>query len=152
VLAVLGLVVVATNAFALIFLLPSVHAWLWLPQVRDRRVWLRLAVLGAGLAGPLLLVGSFAIRYGLGLDAPWYLATLVAVGYVEPSVVLFFLAWVAATAQLSALAVGRYAPYPSAAERPPRGPLREVVRRTVLAVRGRRRLRVIEAPAEAAEA
>ena len=152
VLAVLGLVVVATNAFALIFFLPSAHAWLWLPQVRDRPVWVRIGVLGLGLAGPLLLVGSFAIRYGLGFDAPWYLATLVAVGYVEAPAVVFFLAWVAATAQLSALAVGRYAPYPAAAERPPRGPLRELVRRTVLAIRGRRRLRVVEAPPEAAEA
>jgi hypothetical protein len=152
VLAVLGLVVVATNAFALIFFLPAVHAWLWLPQVRDRQVWVRVAVLGVGLAGPLLLVGSFAVRYGLGLDAPWFLATLVAVGYVEAPVVVFFLAWVAATAQLSALAVGRYAPYPGAAERPPRGPLRELVRRTVLAIRGRRRLRIVEAPSEAVEA
>jgi hypothetical protein len=111
-----------------------------------------MAVLVMGLAGPLLLVGSFAVRYGLGLDAPWYLATLVAVGYVEAPAVVFFLAWVAATAQLSALAVGRYAPYPSAAERPPRGPLRELVRRIVLVIRGRRRLRIVEAPAEAAEA
>ena len=151
VLGVLALVVVATNAFALLFLLPSLHAWLWLPQVRDRPPGCGSAF-SAGLAGPLLLLGSFAVRYGLGLDAPWYLATLVAVGYVEAPAVVVFLAWVAAAAQLTALAVGRYAPYPTAAERPPRGPLRELVRRTVLAVRGRRRLRVVEAPPEAAEA
>ena len=35
-LGVVALLVVATNAFALLFLLPSLHIWLWLPQVRDR--------------------------------------------------------------------------------------------------------------------
>ena len=74
---------VATNPFALIFLLPSLHAWLWLPQVRRRPLWTRLAVLGAGFLGPLLLLGSFAFRYGLGLDTPWYLAELTATGYVK---------------------------------------------------------------------
>ena len=48
-------------------------------------------------------------------------------------------AWLAAAGQLAALSVGRYAPYPSARERPPRGPIRETVRRTVLTVRAARR-------------
>jgi hypothetical protein len=47
--------------------------------------------------------------------------------------------WLAGTAQLAALTARRYAPYPSAAELPPTGPLRRVVRTTVLAVRARRR-------------
>jgi hypothetical protein len=138
-LGLLSLVVVATNPFALVFLLPSLHAWVWLPHVREERVWLRLAVLGAGLAGPALLVGSFALRLELGLGAVWYLAGLVSVGYVEPLSVVVALAWAAAAAQLTALAFRRYAPYPSAAERPPRGPLRELVRRLVLTLRARRR-------------
>jgi hypothetical protein len=37
-----------------------------------------------------------------------------------------------------ALAGRRYAPYPSAAERPPRGPIRQTIRRIVLAQRRRR--------------
>jgi hypothetical protein len=37
------------------------------------------------------------------------------------------------------LAAGRYAPYPSVAERPPRGPIRESIRRIVLATRARKR-------------
>lgn len=139
-LGVVGLLAVATNPFALIFLLPSLHAWLWLPQVQRRPAWARAAVFVSGLVGPLLLVGSFAIRFDLGLDAPWYLAELVAVGYVPLTVPVIFLAWLAAAGQLSALAAGRYAPYPSAAERPPRGPIRETVRRVVLVVRDRRRV------------
>ena len=138
-LAVVALLVVATNPFALIFLLPSLHAWLWLPHVRPRPIWTRLAVLGAGFLGPLLLLASLAVRYGLGLDAPWYLAELAATGYVGLPALAIAVGWLAAAGQMSALTIGRYAPYPSARERPPRGPFREAVRRTVLTVRAARR-------------
>jgi Peptidase family M28 len=137
-LAVVALLVVATNPFALIFLLPSLHAWLWLPHVRRRPLWTRLAVLGAGFLGPLLLFGSLAVRYGLGLDAPWYLAELTATGYVRLPALAIAVGWLATAGQVTALSIGRYAPYPSARERPPRGPLREAVRRTVLTVRAAR--------------
>jgi peptidase M28-like protein len=140
-LAVVALLVVATNMFALIFLLPSLHAWLWLPHVRRKPLGTRLAVLGAGFLGPLLLFGSFAARYGLGLDTPWYLAELTATGFVRLPALAIAIGWLAAAGQVCALTVGRYAPYPSARERPPRGPLREVVRRSVLTVRDARRRR-----------
>jgi hypothetical protein len=138
-LAVLALLVVATNPFALLFLLPSLHAWLWLPQFRRHDLWIRLALLAAGFLGPLLLLGSLALRYGLGLDAVWYLGELTATGYVRLPAVLIAVGWLAAAGQMAALATGRYAPYPSAQERPPRGPLRETVRRIALTVRARRR-------------
>src|SRR6185312_4762530 len=70
-LSALALLVVGTNPYALIFLLPSLHAWLWLPQVRGSTAPVRLGVFALGFAGPLLLVGEFAGRYGLGWDAPW---------------------------------------------------------------------------------
>jgi peptidase M28-like protein len=139
VLAIVSLLVVATNPFALIFLLPSVHAWLWLPHVRAHPVWTRLAVLGTGFLGPLLLLASFAFRYHLGLDTPWYLGELTAVGYVKLSAVVIAVGWLAAAGQMAALTVHRYAPYPEARERAPRGPLREAVRRTVLTVRAARK-------------
>lgn len=139
VLGVVGLLVVATNPFALVFLLPSLHVWLWLPQVRSRAVWARFLVLLAGFSGPALLLWSFAGRYGLGWDAPWYVAWLYALGYAPVAGFVIVLAWAAAAGQLAALAAGRYTPYPSAAERPPRGPLRELVRHVVLAQRRRRR-------------
>src|SRR6266536_2375465 len=138
-LAVVALLVVATNPFALLFLLPSVHAWLWLPDFRARPFWARAALLAAGFLGPLLLLGSLAFRYDLGLDAPWYLAELAATGYVKLPAVAIAVGWLAAGGQMAALATGRYAPYPSARERPPRGPLRETVRRIALTVRGRKR-------------
>jgi hypothetical protein len=134
-LGVVALLVVATNPFALIFLLPSLHVWLWLPQMRGRALAVRTAVLLLGFAGPALLVWSFASRYGLGLEAPWYIAWLYSLGYAPAAGFLIGLAWTAAAAQLVALSVGRYAPYPTAAERPPRGPVRESIRRLVLARR-----------------
>ena len=138
-LGVVALLVVATNAFALLFLLPSLHIWLWLPQVRDRGPGARVALLVAGLLGPFILVGSFMFRFGLGLDAPWYLAELAAIDYLSIVAFLLVLCWLAGAAQLTALAAGRYAPYPSAAERPPRGPIRNSIRAIVLTARSRNR-------------
>ena len=134
-LGVVALLVVATNPFALLFLLPSLHLWLWLPQVRGRAPLVRAAVLLLGFAGPALLVWSFASRYGLGVEAPWYIAWLYALGYAPAAEFVIGLAWAAAAAQLVAISTGRYAPYPAAAERPPRGPVRETVRQLVLARR-----------------
>ncbi len=144
-LSVVALLAAATNPFALIFLLPSLHAWLWIPQARASKLLYRLGVLAIGLFGPALLLGWFGLHYGLGLDAPWYLTELVVVGFVSPAMALIALGWLAVAWQLSALATGRYAPYPSASERPPRGPIRESIRRVVLYSRRRRgaRIRVV---------
>src|SRR5919109_1449042 len=142
-LGVVSLLVVATNAFALVLLLPSLHAWLWLPESRARPPWTRAAILVAGFAGPLLLLWSLGSRFGLGLHAPWYLLELTALGYVGLPALVITLAWAAAAAQLVALAAGRYAPYPAPGERPPRGPLRELVRKVVIARRARRRVAVV---------
>jgi hypothetical protein len=139
-LGVVGLLVVATNPYGLLFLLPSLHAWLWLPQVRGRALPARLAVLLVGFAGPALLLWSFADRYGLGFDAPWYIASLFTVRYAPLVAVAVGLGWLAGAGQLVALTAGRYTPYPSAAERGPRGPIRETIRRLVLAQRRRSRL------------
>jgi hypothetical protein len=137
-LALVALLVVAVNAFALVFVLPSLHAWLWLPQLQARPVWTRAAAIAIGFAGPALLVWSLADRLQLGWDATAYLTELVAVGYVQLPLLALFLAWLAVAGQLSALAVRRYAPYPSAQERPPRGPIRELVRTVLVAVERRR--------------
>jgi hypothetical protein len=117
VLAVVGLVTFLWNPFALILVLPSLHAWLWLPQLRRRPALVRAAVLVAGFTGPLLLLGSLGLRFDLGFDAPWYLIQLAAVGYVPLPALGLAILWTAAAAQLSVLALSRYAPYPSREER-----------------------------------
>jgi len=150
-LGALSLLVVATNPYALLFLLPSLHAWLWLPQVQRLGIGPRLGVLALGFAGPALVVGEFAGRYGLGWDAPWYLAELRAVGYVPFIVMPLLVIWLAGAGQLAALSVGRYAPYPDVAELPPRGPVRRVLRSTYLAVHKRRQSRAPDEVQEALE-
>jgi len=143
-LSVVGLLVVATDPFALVFLLPCLHIWLWLPQVHSRGWTARFGVLAAGLLGPALLVWSFAVRYGLGWDAPWYIAELFAYGYARVPLLVIAIGWLAAAGQLAAISAGRYAPYPDLRERPPRGPVRETIRRIVLAQRRRRRMIELE--------
>jgi hypothetical protein len=133
VLAALAIVTFVWNPFALLFVLPSLHAWLWLPQLRGRPGILRAAVLLAGFTGPVLLLGSLAFRFELGFDAPWYLSQLAAVGYIPLPAVALALVWAAAAAQLTALAAGRYAPYPSRSERA-RAP--SVLRLAVAAAQG----------------
>jgi Peptidase family M28 len=149
-LALVALLVVALNTFALVFLLPSLHAWLWLAQLGDRSLAARMATWAAGLAGPLLLVWEFAGRFGLGLDAPWYLLQLAALNHVSVVALAVFAFWAGSAGQLAALAGGRYEPYPSAAERPPLGPIRRSIRRAVLSSRARRR--VVSAEQEVADA
>jgi Peptidase family M28 len=147
-LGVVALVVAAQNPFALIFVLPSLHAWLWLPHASERGRAAALGVYAIGFVGPLLLLGSFAFRYDFGFDAIWYLIALTSVGFVPVALVLAFLAWSAAAAQVGAVAAGRYAPYPAVDERTPRGPIRESIRQAVLF---NRRRRARQAPAEDAE-
>jgi len=137
-LGVVSLLVLATNPFALLFVLPAVHLWLWLPQVRRGAPPARWIVLVAGLAGPLIVPLSLALRFHFGFDAPWYLLQLASVGYVPGATAFIVLAGGACIAQLTAVSAGRYAPYPARHERPERGPIRELVRALVLADRRRR--------------
>jgi hypothetical protein len=138
-LLVVSLLVVATNPFALLFVLPALHIWLWLPQIRIARPPVRLAVFALGLSGPAIVLISLAWRYGLGFDAPWYLLELAGIGYLKTFSVAIVLAGAAAATQLAAAAGGRYVPYPAPGDRGPRGPFRELVRVVVLGVRARRR-------------
>jgi hypothetical protein len=120
-LAIVSLVMIVTNPMGLLFVLPSAHAWLWLTQARNRGAFIRTGLYLIGLAGPILVLGSIALRFGLGLDAPWYLAELTALGYLSPLTLVLILAWTAVAAQVLAIATGRYAPYPAPADRPARG-------------------------------
>jgi hypothetical protein len=130
-LGLVSLLVVATNPFSLVYLLPSLYAWLWLPQAHAAGPLARAILLALGFAGPLFLVLSFSTRFDLGFETPWYLLSLVAVGYTPWLAVVLGLAWLGIAAQLAALAAGRYAPYPTGGrqQRPSQG-LRLVRRAT----------------------
>jgi hypothetical protein len=107
----LGVVAVLTavaNPFALVFVLPSLYAWLWLPQAGAS--WLRDAAYGLGLAGPVLALVSLAGRFELGIDVVPYAATLVTSGYLPWTTAALVLLWAAVAAQTGAIAAGRYVP------------------------------------------
>lgn len=138
-LGLVALLVVSTNPYALIYLLPSLYAWLWLPQAFDAPGLVRGALLAAGFAGPVLLIVSFAEQQDLGaLQAPWYLLSLLATGYVPWLVAAIALVWLAAAAQLAALAGGRYAAYPDRGARPGESLFGTLARRGAGAWRRRR--------------
>ena len=137
-LGALGVFVAIAHPLALLFLVPSLYLWLWLPQMSGHSR-LRDVLFGGGLAGALLVVISVGDRFQLGVRTPLYLLELVSVGYVPWTTLVLVLVWAAIASQLAALTVGRYGPYAGGLRRPPRGPLREGVRRAVLAAQSRRR-------------
>ena len=125
-LAVVAIAIGLAKPYALVFVLPSLYAWLWLPL--RTRLWPRAALFGVGLLGPLAGLAILASQIGLGLfDASLYVASLATIGYVSWASVLLALAWTTAAAQLGTLALGRYSPYAGGAEPPPSGPIRNAV-------------------------
>ncbi|HXG77293.1 MAG TPA: M28 family peptidase [Gaiellaceae bacterium] len=125
-LAALAVLVAALRPYALVFLLPSLYAWLWLPARSSTPA--RLVLYALGLAGPV--VGLLALGGELALgpgETLLYALALVGVGYLSSGAVLLALAWLAVAGQLGALAAGRYAPYAGGAEPPPPGTLRRGV-------------------------
>jgi hypothetical protein len=125
----LGGVAVATaliSPYGLLFVVPSLYAWLWLPQVERRSSWARDALYGVGLAGPALAAVAIGAQLGLGLDAPLYLVSLMTLGFIPWTTVLVLLAWAAIACQLGALASGRYRAVP---RRAPVGGVRRRARR-----------------------
>ncbi len=107
-LALVAAATVAVNTFSLVFLLPSLYAWLWLPQVQSRSGTARDVLYGVGLVGPVLAVVSLGEQLRLGIDAPLYALTLFTTGFVPWVSLLLLLAWGAVATQLGALAAGRY--------------------------------------------
>jgi hypothetical protein len=119
-----SLIVAWFDSYALLFVLPPLHAWIWIPQVRRYRPWSSLALLAIFL--------ELAVRLHLGLSVFWYVAALAAVGYLKLPILIVACLLAAAAAQLAALSVGRYAPYPAVSERPKEILPRRVAHRAAL--------------------
>lgn len=105
-----GIATALISPYGLLFVVPSLYAWLWLPQVEQRSGWARDLLYGAGLAGPALAAVAIGTQLGLGLNTPLYLVSLMTLGFIPWTTVLALLAWAAVAAQLGALAAGRYRP------------------------------------------
>ena len=139
-LAALGVLAVMTaivHPLGLLVVVPSLYAWLWLPT--SMRGWLRDCLYGVGFAGAVVVVVSIGTRFGLGARTPLYFVQLVSVGYLPWTTVALVLGWIAIASQLASVAAGRYSPYAEGATHPPRGMIRETVRRSVLAAQARRK-------------
>jgi Peptidase family M28 len=126
--AIVAITLAVTQPYALVFVLPSLYAWLWLPL--EGRLWRRVLLFGLGLLGPALALALLGDTLGLSIaETALYLIGLTTVGYVSLGSALLALVWMAAAAQVAALAFGRYAPYAGGEEPPPPGALRRRLRR-----------------------
>jgi hypothetical protein len=97
------------SLYSLIFLLPSLYAWLMLPQLRRGPAWLTDVVFGIGLSGPVLALVVLAKQLDLGLRAPLYAASLLTTGVIPWGATLALTAWAAVAGFVGAIAAGRYA-------------------------------------------
>jgi len=107
----LGAVAVATaliSPYGVIFVVPSLYAWLWLPQIERRAGWARDTLYGIGLAGPALAAVAVGTQLGLGLNTPLYLVSLATLGFIPWTTVVVLIGWAAVASQLGVLAAGRY--------------------------------------------
>ena len=101
-LAVVSAVIAVVNPFALVFVLPSLYFWLWLPSLRGRG-WPADLVFGLGLTGPVVCLVVLATQLGLGARTPLYAVGLATSGTMPWLLSLSALVWAAVAGQVAAL-------------------------------------------------
>ncbi|HEX5261684.1 MAG TPA: hypothetical protein VFW18_09420, partial [Gaiellales bacterium] len=104
------LLLTAVNPFALVLVLPAVHAWLWLAHAARISRRTMLAVWAVGLIGPLALVIELWHGQGAGSQTPRALVAMTASGYLTPAIPICLALFTAAGIQLLSLVTGRYSP------------------------------------------
>jgi hypothetical protein len=109
-LGAVALVLAVVNRYALVFVLPSLYAWLLLPHGRERPGWRSDVLFGIGLIGPVIALVALEAQLDLGLRTLLYAIALATTGVVPWAGSLAFLVWAAVAVQVSALVSGRYAP------------------------------------------
>ena len=108
-LLLVAVVTVLVSPYSLVFLVPSLYAWLLLPQLRRAPGWVTDVAYGVGLVGPVLALVVLAESLDLGLRAPLYAASLLTTGVVPWGATLALTAWAAVAGFVGAIAAGRYA-------------------------------------------
>lgn len=106
--------VALVSPFGLVFVLPSLYAWLVLPQLRRSPPWVSDVAFGLGLLGPILALVVVGEQLDLGARAPLYVLSLMTAGVVPWASTLLVALWAAVAAFVGAIVAGRYAE-PSAA-------------------------------------
>ncbi len=88
-LIMLSVLSLAASPYAVLFVIPALYAWLWLPSWRvvfsKRRATL---VWSAGFVGPLLALWTIATRADTGLGSPWFALQLVQTRTIPPMLAL----------------------------------------------------------------
>ncbi len=98
------------SPYTLLFVLPSLYTWLWLPQLRGTPGWVTDVLYGAGLVGPVLALVVLAEQLALGARAPLYALSLMTTGVVPWGATLALTVWAAIAGLVGAVASGGYAP------------------------------------------
>jgi hypothetical protein len=101
-LAIVSVVIALVNPFALVFVLPSLYSWLWLPALHGRG-WRADLVFGLGLTGPVVTLVVLAAQLGLGARTPLYTVGLATSGTTPWLLSLSALVWAAIAGQIAAL-------------------------------------------------
>ncbi len=112
--AFVGLMLIAAgmalvSPYGLLFVLPSLYAWLLLPQLRRAPGWVTDVAFGLGFLGPVLALVVLTEQLDLGLRAPLYAASLLTTGVVPWTATVLFALWAAVAGLVGSLAAGRYA-------------------------------------------
>jgi len=114
--------------YTLLFVLPSLYAWLWLPL--EGRIAGRVGLYAVGWIGPVVAVIVLANGLELSVfETMRYAVGLATVGYTSGALAFLLLIWLAVAAQVGAVAFGRYSPYAGGGDPPPAGPLRRLAGR-----------------------
>jgi hypothetical protein len=98
------------SPYSLVFVLPSLYTWLWLPQLGRTPDWVTDVLFGAGLFGPVLALVVLAEQLDLGARAPLYAASLITTGVIPWGATLALTVWAAIAGLVGAVASGNYAP------------------------------------------
>ena len=98
------------SPYSLVFVLPSLYTWLWLPQLGRTPDWVTDVLFGAGLVGPVLALVVLAEQLDLGARAPLYAASLITTGVIPWGATLALTVWAAIAGLVGAVASGNYAP------------------------------------------
>ena len=109
-LGLVSLVAMLVSPFLLIFVLPSLYAWLLVPHVPVTRGWLPDLLYGIGFAGPVAAVVTLALQFDLGLAAPTYALQLMTSGTIPAMATLALLGWTAIAVHVGSLVSGSYTP------------------------------------------
>ncbi len=109
-LGAVALVTALASPYTLVFVLPSLYAWLLVPHVPTTKGWLPDVLFGLGLAGPIVAMVTVAHQLDLGLRAPLYAISLCTTGTVPWLATLALIGWAAVATQVATLVSGTYSP------------------------------------------